>query len=151
MDIKKGGTYPSNALSNLAPHPFVIDGVSCNSMEGFLQSLKFKNPEMQKQICSLSGAKAKLSGSKKNWKQDQTLYWKGKAIKRDSKEYQELLDKAFDCISKNDKFKKALLSTGNSALTHSLGKNDRTQTVLTSQEFCSRLLKLRNKLIELKI
>lgn len=46
LDIGSGKDYPSNALSNFAPHPFVIDGVECNSMEGFLQSLKFKEPEM---------------------------------------------------------------------------------------------------------
>jgi predicted NAD-dependent protein-ADP-ribosyltransferase YbiA (DUF1768 family) len=46
MDIGSGSGFPSAALSNFAPHPFVIDGVECNSMEGFLQSLKFSNPEM---------------------------------------------------------------------------------------------------------
>lgn len=43
LDIGSGKDYPSNALSNFAPHPFIIDGVECNSMEGFLQSLKFKD------------------------------------------------------------------------------------------------------------
>ena len=38
LDIGSGKDYPSNALSNFAPHPFVIDGVECNSMEGKLQS-----------------------------------------------------------------------------------------------------------------
>ena len=47
MDIGSGKGYPENSLSNFAPHKFVIDGVECNSMEGFLQSLKFSNPEMQ--------------------------------------------------------------------------------------------------------
>lgn len=41
MDIGSGTGYPSAALSNFAPHSFVIDGVECASMEGFLQSLKF--------------------------------------------------------------------------------------------------------------
>jgi predicted NAD-dependent protein-ADP-ribosyltransferase YbiA (DUF1768 family) len=50
MDIGSGKSYPLNALSNFAPHPFRVDGVECNSMEGFLQSLKFKNPEMQKYV-----------------------------------------------------------------------------------------------------
>lgn len=50
MDIGSGKGYPENSLSNFAPHKFVIDGVECNSMEGFLQSLKFSNPEMQEYI-----------------------------------------------------------------------------------------------------
>ena len=48
MNIGSGQDYPANALSNFAPHPFVFDGVEVNSMEGFLQSLKFKNFDMQK-------------------------------------------------------------------------------------------------------
>lgn len=43
MDIKSGCGYPASALSNFAPHPFVLDGVYCASMEGFLQSLKFNS------------------------------------------------------------------------------------------------------------
>ena len=55
MNIGSGNKYPSNALSNFAPHPFMIDGVECNSMEGFLQGLKFKNPDMQAEVCKLVG------------------------------------------------------------------------------------------------
>ena len=43
MDIGSGNGYPSSALSNFAPHEFELDGVKCASMEGFLQSLKFKS------------------------------------------------------------------------------------------------------------
>ena len=42
MDIGSGKGYPSSSLSNFAPHEFVIDGITCQSMEGFLQSLKFQ-------------------------------------------------------------------------------------------------------------
>lgn len=55
MDISSGTGYPASSLSNFAPHEFEIDGVKCASMEGFLQSLKFQNPEMQKYVCSLVG------------------------------------------------------------------------------------------------
>ena len=51
MDIGSGKGYPASALSNFAPHPFVLDGVPIASMEGFLQGLKFSNPEMQKYVC----------------------------------------------------------------------------------------------------
>ena len=33
MDVKSGRGYPASALSNFAYHPFIIDGVLCNSME----------------------------------------------------------------------------------------------------------------------
>lgn len=41
MDIGSGTGYPSANLSNFSPHVFTVDGIECNSMEGFLQSLKF--------------------------------------------------------------------------------------------------------------
>ena len=65
MDIGSGSGWPSAALSNFAPHPFVIDGVECASMEGFLQSLKFKEPAMQAEVCKLVGKAAKFRGKKK--------------------------------------------------------------------------------------
>ena len=143
MDIGSGSGYPASNLSNFSPHPFIIDGVECNSMEGFLQALKYENPEMQRTICKLVGKQAKFKGKKKAWYRKQELYWQGKTIKRDSREYQELLDRAFTELSKNKKFGKALLATGNATLTHSMGKKKITETVLTKQEFCSRLTLLR--------
>lgn len=146
MDIGSGSGFPNATLSNFAPHPFIIDGVECNSMEGFLQSLKFSNPEMQKEVCKLVGKAAKFKGKKKKWWRTQTLYWQGIEISRDSQEYQDLLDRAFDALTQNSSFRAALLATGNSVLTHSIGKTKITETVLTRQEFCSRLTKIRERL-----
>jgi predicted NAD-dependent protein-ADP-ribosyltransferase YbiA (DUF1768 family) len=146
MDIGSGSGFPSATLSNFAPHPFVIDGVECNSMEGFLQSLKFSNPEMQKEVCKLVGKAAKFKGKKKKWWRTQTLYWQGVEITRSSEEYQVLLDRAFNALAQNSGFRAALLATGNSVLTHSIGKTKITETVLTRQEFCSRLTKIREEL-----
>lgn len=146
MDIKSGCKYPASALSNFAPHPFTFRGVECNSMEGFLQGLKFKNPEMQKYICTLVGKKAKFSGQKKKWFRDQLLYWDGNPIERKSQEYQDLLDEAYEEIGKNTKFRAALLASGDAVLCHSIGRDEETRTVLTTREFCSRLMKLRKKL-----
>lgn len=146
MDIGTGTGYPSAALSNFAPHAFIIDGIECASMEGFLQSLKFSNPEMQKQVCTLVGKAAKFKGKKKKWYRTQTLYWQGKEYKRDSEEYQLLLDRAYNELAKNEGFKKALLATGNATLTHSIGKKKKNETVLTIQEFVSRLTVIRSRL-----
>ena len=147
MDIGSGNGFPSATLSNFSPHPFVFDGVECNSMEGLLQSFKFSNPEMQKEVCKLVGKQAKFKGKKKKWFKTQILYWQGKEFKRDSEEYQELLDRAFDALATNEGFKKALLATGNSTLTHSIGKTKQSETVLTRAEFCSRLTKIRTRLL----
>ena len=147
MDIGSGNGFPSASLSNFVPHSFTIDGVECASMEGFLQSLKFSNPEMQIEVCKLVGKAAKFKGKKKKWWRTQTLHWQGKEIKRDSQEYQDLLDRAFDELAKNSGFQKALVATRGATLTHSIGKRKIEETVLTTQEFISRLNKIRERLL----
>lgn len=117
-------------------------------MEGFLQSLKFQNPEMQKYVCILIGKAAKFKGKNKKWQKTGNLYWQGEVIKRDSERYQELLDIAYNALAKNQSFKKALLATGNATLTRSMGKIKMSETVLTKTEFVSRLIKIRAKLMQ---
>lgn len=146
MDIGSGKGFPASNLSNFSPHPFVIDGVECSSMEGFLQALKYNNIDMQKHVCTLVGKQAKFKGGRKKWWKRQTLYWQGVEYKRNSQEYQDLLDRAYDAMAENDKFKKALLATGESNLTHKIGKRKITETVLTEQEFVSRLTRIRSEL-----
>lgn len=146
MDIGSGSGYPSSNLSNFSPHGFVVDGVECASMEGFLQSLKFQDPEMQKHVCTLVGKAAKFKGKKKKWWKTQTLYWQEEAIPRDSERYQELLDKAFNALAENSSFKRALLATQNATLTHNMGKKKPSETVLTKNEFTSRLTAIRSRL-----
>jgi len=152
MDIGSKHGWPASTLSNFAPHPFTVTWhdftLPCNSMEGFLQSLKFKNPEMQKHVASLVGLTAKKKGREKNWRSTQTLWWGGIAIERDSGFYQDLLDAAFEALFTNEKFKSALQATGNAVLTHHIGKTNLRETVLTQKEFVSRLHKLRSRILE---
>jgi hypothetical protein len=103
---------------------------------------------MQKAVCQLVGKAAKFKGKKKKWWRDQTLYWQGQVFPRHSEEYQILLDRAFDALAQNPSFQKALLATGEATLTHSLGKSNPSETVLTRAEFCSRLMRIRRKLKE---
>lgn len=148
MDIGSGTGYPSSALSNFSPHEFEIDGIKCASMEGFLQSLKFKDVEMQKYVCSLVGVKAKFKGKKKKWWKTQILYWQGVEYKRDSEEYQKLLERAFTAMCENSSFQKAIIASGNASYSHSLGKKDITKTVLTEREFVRLLNMCRNIILK---
>ena len=143
MDIGAGKGYPSSSLSNFAGHRFTIDGVVCYSMEGFLQSLKFSSEDMQVEVCKLVGKAAKFKGKPKKWYRTQMLYWKGEEIERHSIHYQVLLDRAYLAMyEQSESFRKALHST-TGTLTHSIGKNKPNETVLTTKEFCGRLLHLR--------
>ena len=149
MDIGSGHGYPASALSNFAPHPFLMDEVRIASMEGFLQSLKFDKPDMQEYVCTLFGRAAKFKGKHKEWWKSGKLYWRGQEIDRFGVEYQNLLDRAYDAMAaQSDSFRRALLASGNSTLTHNIGKNDERRTILTVAEFVRRLNRIRAKLFE---
>ena len=49
-------------------------------------------------------------------------------------------------FSQSDSAKRALLGSRDAVLSHSLGKNKESQTVLTTREFCSRLMRIRQRL-----
>lgn len=144
MNIMSSGKYPANKLSNFAGHRFTLDNVQCNSMEGFLQSLKFKDPNIQEIICKLVGVGAKRRGHNKKWWKLQELYWRGITYKRDSEEYTKLIERAYDALYKDSEgFRKALAATNDNPLTHSIGKKSKHETILTKTEFIGNLYRLR--------
>lgn len=111
MDISSGAGYPASSLSNFAPHEFEIDGVKCASMEGFLQSLKFQNPEMQKYVCSLVGKAAKFKGKSKKWQKNRendnkTLL---KAYSKQITKLKDIINRVKDDNKLPDDVKKATL------------------------------------------
>ncbi len=146
IDIRAKGEYPSNELSNYAEHHFIIDGVRCFSMEGFLQSLKYSKPREQRVVCKLTGKEAKERGQQIDWKSSQQLYWNGTTIDRHSEIYQELLKKAYGALYESKTFRDALRASNGKKLIHSYGEDDPQQTVLTTEEFLGLLNWLRKKL-----
>ena len=145
MDIGNTNKGVAGRLSNFTPRPFVFDGKDCNSMEGLLQGFKFEKVHIQETVLLLTGFAAKKRGSGKNkhWQERQILWWDGVAYPRRSKEYQMLLDFAYEALYTNEKFKKDFHATNMALLTHSIGHNKQSLTVLTENEFCSRLHRLR--------
>lgn len=153
IDILGKAAYPANVLSNYnrEEEPFYIDGVPCHSIEGFLQSLKIPNEEEQRGLCLKSGSSARHVGrmlaKPYRWKDSQTLYWQGKAYKRDSEDYKELVRKAFEArFDHSQKYREALKDTIGYTLTHNCGNNNPEETVLTTDEFLSILNELRDRL-----
>ena len=97
IDIYSNGAYPANELSNFAYHLFVLDGGHINSMEGFLQSLKYRSSKKQRDISLLSGKEAKRAGRRKIfWKFAQTTFWQGKEMHLLSDELQMLIERTYD-------------------------------------------------------
>lgn len=151
MDIGSSNGYPASALSNFAGHRFVIDGVQCNSMEGFLQSLKFIKPEIQREVCKLVGIAAKRRGRGRSvaWRKTQTLYWNGEPYLRRSEEYTALITRAYDAMyEQSTSFRAALYAAQDATFTHSIGHGDKSATVLTEAEFCRQLRRLQQRFDE---
>jgi hypothetical protein len=118
-------------------------------MEGLLQSLKFEEMPLQAKTWKMVEKGAKRRGEDRNvtWKEQQVLWWKGKSMKRDGPEYQEFLDRAFEAMSEQSvSFRQALVASQEAILTHSIGKTVEGETVLTEEEFCSRLMRIRARL-----
>ena len=146
IDISSTSKFPAGYLSNFTPYTFTFRGIEFTLMESLLQGLKFEGVETQNSVFQRVGVKAKLRGKKRKWYLDQRLYWQGIPMKRDSTEYQSLVKEAFEALSQNTNFQKALLATGDKTLYHTMGKTDQTRTILTEEEFCEILTDIRKKL-----
>lgn len=130
-------------LSNFTKREFVFDGVECRSIEGVLQSFKCKDFDEQKRICMLSGIDAKNAGIEFDWKKEQVLYWNNTEYPRESVEYDELLTRLYKSVYECDSaIKKDIEESKKYILEHSIGVEDKMQTVLTKDEFISNLIML---------
>lgn len=144
MDIWSKSPYPANVLSNLCSNGFCFDGIICGSMEGFLQSLKRKEPDKQRQICSMKGGNARKM-SVTSWQTDQIVWWKGQAIDRQSDEYHQLIRRAYQAMfEQSERFRAALMQTRGITLVHTSGEQSPYKTILTPSEFCGILMDLRD-------
>jgi len=144
VDIWSKSEYPAGVLSNLCSNGFRFDGMVCGSMEGFLQSLKQKDKDKQRQICSMKGKNAKKMTST-GWQADQIVWWKGHPIDRQSQDYLLLVKAAYQSMfEQNERFRTALMSTMGIALYHSRGEQNPYKTILTESEFCRILTELRD-------
>lgn len=144
LDIRSNGMYPSGVLSNLCSNAFRLDGVLCNSMEGFLQSLKHQDPNKQRQLCQMKGGNARKR-SVTSWQTDQIVWWQGQAIDRQSDDYQRLLYRAYQALfDQNERFRAALMATRGITLTHTTGETDPFRTILTASELCQILTTIRD-------
>lgn len=139
INVWSKSPYPANVLSNLHPNAFVLDGIKCGSMEGFLQSLKYADAEEQRAVCALSGKEAKLK-STNEWKEDQLLHWKEESIERSSQAFRDLIARAYTALySQNETFRQALVATNGKLIFHRQGNPDPKDTILTEKEFCGML------------
>ena len=137
----------SRILSNLFPIEFRFRGKKVSSIEGVLQGIKYKDKKMQNLILKYSGIDAyhtRGANLHSPWQTDNLLYWQGKAMDRNSNEYQLFLDELYISAVSNPIYRQALMSTNNLYLLHHIGKEETNETVLTRYEFELRLNSLRD-------
>lgn len=152
LDIHSKGKWPSYALSNFYHNSFMLDGVSCRSMEGFVQGLKCSDINEQLRICKMRGNRAKQFGQKVKGNplydiESKGVYWNGIQINRHSSDFQELMRRAYRAMfDQCPKFRDALKASGNKRLFHTIGNPDHHQTILTEKELCDILTELRNEI-----
>lgn len=92
----------------------------------------------------LAGKQAKKAGTSLAWHADQRLFCQGEPLDRHGAAYEQLVDEAFSSLfTQSSRAQEALLETGDAPLVHSLGSSDPSATVLTAEEFISRLARAR--------
>lgn len=129
------GKYPK-LLSNLFPYKFRFKGYTLNSIECFFQGIKFKNKKTQKKLFKYSGKEALVlqETSTYNWKETGIVYWRGKEIKRNSDEYDNLIDELYISAIQNEFYRNAIKNC-KLPIVHFIGENSKNDTVFTRYEF----------------
>lgn len=126
----------SKALSNLFPYEFVFDGKHLSSIETFFQGIKIKDKYTQNCIFKYSGMDSNSikAASDFDWKESGVVYWQGKAIMRDSEEYNDLVDELYISAIQNPLYRNVLKNV-NKPIIHSIGEISKEKTVFTRYEF----------------
>ena len=129
------GMYPK-LLSNLFPYSFTFKGHKLSSIECFFQGIKFKDKNLQKKLFKYSGKEALVlqKANDYNWKETGIVYWQGKPIKRDSIEYDQLIDELYISAIQNEFYRNAIKNC-KLPIIHAMGAKEKRDTVFTRNEF----------------
>ena len=123
-------------LSNLFPYEFTFRGKQMQSIESFFQGIKIKEKNTQDYIFQYSGLEANVlkSASDYNWQENGILYWQGNPIKRDSQEYDDMIEELYICAIQNPLYRNVLKRI-EKPIIHSIGKEAKEETTFTRYEF----------------
>jgi predicted NAD-dependent protein-ADP-ribosyltransferase YbiA (DUF1768 family) len=132
-------------LSNFSHHPFVLEGESFESVEGFIQGIAFPEGDPRREAAFKAwGGEAKEFG--KEQKKD-FVWWKGKQFVFGSKDEEVLIEKAIRAkFEQHPDAREALIATKGLVLTHILPEPEPGDTCLTAKNFCDILTRLREEI-----
>lgn len=139
VGYKLSGPY-AKVLSNLFPYEFEFKGKKLKSIEAFFQGIKFKDIIMQDYVLKYSGLDSNniKIASDYDWKEEGMIYWQGKPIKRDSKEYDNLIDELYISAIQNPLYRNVLKKCEKDII-HAIGSTEKSETVFTRYEFEKQL------------
>ena len=129
------GTFPK-LLSNLFPYKFKFKGFKLSSIESFFQGIKFPDKKMQKKLFKYSGKEALVlqETTDYNWKETGIVYFNGQKIKRDSQEYDNIIDELYISAIQNEFYRNAIKNC-KLPIVHVMGEINKSNTVFTRYEF----------------
>lgn len=129
------GTFPK-LLSNLFNYNFKFYDCDFGSIEGFFQGIKYKDIELQKQVFKYSGREAVSlkDATLYDWTKTGNIYFLGKEIKRDSLEYDQLVNELYISAIQNKLYRNAIKNCP-LPIIHAIGKESKKETVFTRYEF----------------
>lgn len=127
----------SKVISNLFPYKFYFKGYKISCVESIFQAFKFKNKKLQKLVFEYESLNAnRIKGcSDYDWTESGIVYFLGKEMNRDSKDYEDFVDEIYVSLIQNPLFVQALKNVGNRYILHSIGLEDKTKTTFTRAEF----------------
>ena len=145
MDIKRRNVEEFAGFHFFTDYPFIIDGIPCKSLESFLRAMKYDNIIVQRLVCDLSAKSAKTYATTYTWASVNTFHWRGTSYSKESREFNELLTRAFDELYKNQNFRLALKQISLEKL-NLLGEELKSETILPSYKLIFQLHRLNAKL-----
>ena len=149
INMFRDSPWPGNVLSNFAKTPFEIDGIKCSCSESFIQSLKIKNVNDQKDFCLLQGQEAWELGSKLTNQifESGHIWWIGDSIPLHSDQHFNLVKRGLYAKFTQSKIAlDALHATGETKLIHDYGQKVGKRESLPVEIFCSIVTNIRAEL-----
>lgn len=136
VGYKFHGPLPK-ALSNLFQYKFYFKGFMLQSIESVFQGFKIKNKKTQRFLFDYYGLNSnniKIAYDY-NWRDEKKVYFQGKAIDRNSKDYEDFIDELYVSAIQNPLYRNVLKNVGNKYILHALGEKSRDETVFSREEF----------------
>jgi len=125
LNITSRLPVPLRAISNFAHAPFMLDGLSYASIEGFWQGLKFPDEADRRRVAALYGGEAKTAGSSAP-AADRVTY-RGESIAVGTWAHWRLMERACEAkFEQNAEARHALIATGTRPLVHRVKRDSRT-------------------------